>query len=277
VSRRQPNQLRLDGRVAVVTGAGSGIGRSLAIVLARRGAHLALADINRTGLGEAAAAARALGVRVSAHVLDVAHREAVAAFPAEVLAHHPGIDLLVNNAGVAHGGTFEQLSESEFERVFDINFWGVVRMTRAFLPVLHRSDDAWIVNLSSVFGLISPPRQTAYSASKFAVRGFTQSLRLELEGTNIGMTTVCPGGVATSVARNAIVPGSKVDDVARGDRDKMQDKLKMPPERAAEAIVRAVEQRQPRLLIGLDAKFASLIERLAPVGHMLLYRRYIRT
>ncbi|MBJ7500099.1 MAG: SDR family NAD(P)-dependent oxidoreductase, partial [Sphingopyxis sp.] len=189
--------MQLAGKTAVVTGAADGIGRAIATSLADRGCHLALCDINEPGLVETAATLH--GVRVSCHRLDVADCDGVAALPGLVAAPHPSVDLLVNNAGVALGGAFEQVSEAEFEWLFDINFWGVVRMTRAFLPVLHRSNDARIVNLSSLFGLIAPPGQAAYAASKFAVRGFSDALRKELVGSTVGVTVAHPGGVRTAI------------------------------------------------------------------------------
>ena len=167
-----PPVMKLGGRTAVVTGAASGIGRAIAGSLAQRGCHLALADIDDDGLAREVERLAATGVRVTRHHLDVADRTAVAAFPAQVAAGHPGVDILVNNAGVALGGTFEQVAEDDFEWLFGINFFGVVRMTRAFLPLLHSSDDARIVNISSIFGIIAPPGNTAYAASKYAVRGF---------------------------------------------------------------------------------------------------------
>jgi NAD(P)-dependent dehydrogenase (short-subunit alcohol dehydrogenase family) len=184
--------LNLKDRVAVITGAGSGIGRATALSLARRGCHLALADIHAAGLAETQAQVSRAGVRASSHHLDVANRETVAALPVDILATHGRVDLLVNNAGVALGGSFEQVSEADFDWLFEINFHGLVRMTRAFLPLLRASDDACIVNISSVFGLISPPGQSAYSASKFAVRGFSNALRLELAGTRVAVSVVHP-------------------------------------------------------------------------------------
>ena len=148
-------------------------------------------------------------MRISRHHLDLSDAGAITAFPPRVTAEHPCVDILVNNAGVALGGTFEQTAEGDFEWLFAINFWGVVRMTRAFLPLLHKSEEARIVNLSSLFGLIAPPGQTAYSASKFAVRGFSESLRHELARTNIGVTVVHPGGVATSISENARMGGGR--------------------------------------------------------------------
>ena len=200
--------MTLQGRTAVITGSAGGIGRAIANSLARRGCHLALADIDDIALASTATELAAHKVRISRHHLDVSDRAAIAAFPQQVTAEHPGVDILVNNAGVALGGTFEQVTEADFDWLLSINFWGVVRMTRAFLPLLHKSEEARIVNISSIFGIIAPPGQTAYAASKFAVRGFSESLRHELSGTRIGVTVVHPGGVATSIAKNARVAGS---------------------------------------------------------------------
>jgi short-subunit dehydrogenase len=259
--------LRLKGRTAVVTGAAGGIGQGIALALARRGCALALLDIDDAALETTAAELAALGVRVSTHHLDVSDRTAVAAFPEQLIAQHPGVDLLVNNAGVAVGGTFEETSETDFEWLFSINFWGVVRMTRALLPLLHKSDDARIVNISSLFGLIAPPGQTAYAASKFAVRAFSESLRHELAVTRIGLTVVHPGGVATSIAKNSRLPQSLPAEEAAKRRKFFDSFLTMPPETAGEIIVRGVENRKARILVGSDAKRATLLERLMPVSY----------
>lgn len=259
--------VRLEGRTAVVTGAAGGIGRAVAVSLARRGCHLALADLDEEGMAATADLARAHGVRVTCHRLDVADRAAVAGFPAQVADAHRGADLLVNNAGVAVGGTFEQVSEEDFEWLFEINFWGVVRMTRAFMPLLRASDDARVVNLSSVFGLVAPPGQVAYAASKFAVRGFSEALRHELEGSRVGVTVVHPGGVATSISENARVPaGVSPEEVAR-HRERFRKLLRLPPEVAGEAIVRGVERRKSRILVGPDARAVSLIARVLPLSY----------
>ena len=278
--------MNLEGRVAVITGAGSGIGRAIALCLARRGCHVALADIDEPGLAQtqtlvravaharananAYANANAAGLQVSAHPLDVANRQAVAALPAVVLNAQGRMDLLVNNAGVALAGNFEQVNEADFEWLMEINFYGLVRMTRAFLPALRASDDACIVNISSLFGLISPPGQSAYSASKFAVRGFSNALRHELAGTRVAVSVVHPGGVATSIARNArIAPDVPAEE--RSHRLELAEKLlRMPPEKAGEIIVRGVERRRARILVGRDALLVSLLERLAPVGYWRL-------
>jgi NAD(P)-dependent dehydrogenase (short-subunit alcohol dehydrogenase family) len=263
--------LKLKGRTAVVTGAAGGIGRGIAVALARRGCHLALADIDDAALARTAAdiADNKAGdkIRVSRHHLDVADRAAVAAFPAQVTGEHGGVDVLVNNAGVALGGNFVEVTEADFDWLFGINFWGVVQMTRAFLPLLQKSEEARLVNISSLFGLIAPPGQTAYCASKFAVRGFSESLRHELAGTRVGVTVVHPGGVATSIARNARFP-TNLSVVQVAKRHRLADAfLTMPPEIAGETIVRGVENRKPRVLVGSDAKFAALVERLMPVTY----------
>ncbi len=260
-------RMKLEGRTAVITGAAGGIGRAIAVSLARRGCHLALADVDEEGLAGTSELVRPRGVRVTRHRLDVADRAAVAGFPEVVRAEHAGVDLLFNNAGVAVGGSFEQVSEADFEWLFEINFWGVVRMTRAFLPLLRASGDARVVNLSSVFGLVAPPEQAAYAASKFAVRGFSEALRHELEGTCVGVTVVHPGGVATSIAEKARVPAGVGEEEVRRRREQFRKLLRLPPEVAGEAIVRGVERRRPLVLVGSDAKLLSAIARLMPVSY----------
>jgi NAD(P)-dependent dehydrogenase (short-subunit alcohol dehydrogenase family) len=263
--------LKLKGRTAVITGAAGGIGRAIAVSLARRGCHLALADIDDAALAHTAAEIRNNhvqdNIRISRHHLDVSDRAAVSALPAQVTAEHGGVDVLVNNAGVALGGTFLEIAESDFDRLFGINFWGIVQMTRAFLPLLQKSEEARLVNISSLFGLIAPPGQTAYCASKFAVRGFSESLRHELVGTRIGVTVVHPGGVATSIAKNARLPSSLSEEERARRRKFFDPALTMPPEIAGEVIVRGVENRKPRILVGRDAKYAALVERLMPVTY----------
>jgi NAD(P)-dependent dehydrogenase (short-subunit alcohol dehydrogenase family) len=263
--------LKLKNRTAVVTGAASGIGRAIAGSLARRGCHLALADIDHAGLLRTAESIAGEdgtgGVRISLHHLDVSDHSAVAAFPARVSAEHGGADVLVNNAGVGLVGTFLEIAESDFDWLFAINFGGVVRMTRAFLPLLQKSDDARLVNISSLFGLIAPPGQTAYAASKFAVRGFSESLRHELVGTPVGVTVLHPGGVATSIAKNARRPSSAAAGDMTSKRESFDSLLVMPPEIAGETIVRGIERRKARILVGRDCKGAALVERLTPVTY----------
>ena len=266
-------RMRLDGRVAVVTGAASGIGRAIAVSLARRGCNVALADIDEVGLAGTAEIIRGNGVNVSRHLLDVADRLAVAQFPDIVAAEHAGVDVLVNNAGVAVGGLFEQVADEDFEWLFEINFWGVVRMTRAFLPLLRASEDACVVNISSAYGLVAPPEQAAYAASKFAVRGFSEALRHELAESGIGVSVVHPGGVATSIAEKARVPAGVSEEEIERRRAKYRKLLRLPPEIAGETIVRGIERRQSRILVGSDAKVISLMARLLPVSYWKLLSR----
>lgn len=272
--QRRVARLPLRDGVAVVTGAASGIGAALAGTLAGRGCNLALADVNTAGLRNVAALARRQGVRVSEHHLDVADAGAAAAFPDVVLAEHGRVSVLVNNAGVALGGRFEQVSAEDFEWLFSINFWGVVRMTRAFLPLLRREDAAQLVNLSSVFGIIAPPGQVAYAASKFAVRGFSEALRHELEGSPVGVTVVHPGGVRTAIAtsaRHSAMSGSEREAAAKS----AEKLLRLPPEAAAERITRGIERREKRVLVGRDAQQIAFIQRMFPVGYWPVMARFI--
>lgn len=280
MGERMSERMRLENRTAVVTGAASGIGRAIAISLAKRGCHLAICDVNDAGLTSTSASINTPSwsgapLRVTKHHLDVSDRNAVRAFPEEVLAQHPGVDILVNNAGVALGGTFEQVSEEDFDWLLSINLFGVVRMTRAFLPVMHKSDDARMVNLSSIFGVVTPPGQTAYCASKFAVRGFSNSLRYELRGTRIGVSVVHPGGINTNIARSSRTPKHLSEDEASRAKAYAQKALTMPPERAGEIIVQGIERREARIFVGKDAKALAFLERLAPVKHWSMVERVI--
>jgi len=268
--------MKLHGRVAVITGAAGGIGRGIALACSRRGCSVAIADVNEEGLRETAAMIR--GVKVTTHQLDVTDRLAAAALPGAVVAEHGRVDVLVNNAGVAIGGTFEQVDEADFDWLMEVNFHAVVRLTRAFLPLLKQRDSAWIVNVSSLFGLIATPGQTAYSAAKFAVRGFSESLRRELEeaGSPVGVTVAHPGGVNTDIARNARPPRHITSDEAAAmaeQRDRFQKFLRLSPVRAGEIIVAAVEKEKPRVLVGKDARIGSLIERIAPTGYWNILKR----
>jgi NAD(P)-dependent dehydrogenase (short-subunit alcohol dehydrogenase family) len=254
------------GRVAAITGAGSGIGRALAMDLARRGAHLALADIDEVGLAETVTLCEGSGVKVTSQRLDVADRAAVYAWADTVVAEHGKVELVINNAGVALGATIESMSYEDFEWLMNINFWGVVYGTKAFLPHLKAAGEGHIVNLSSVFGLISIPSQSAYNSAKFAVRGFTDALRMEFEidGGNVSCTTVHPGGIKTNIARNARMDESVA--AMAGDAEKARrdfDRIAITsPAKAARQILAAVENDRRRALIGPDAKVFDLVSRL---------------
>ncbi len=261
------------GRVAAITGAGSGIGRALAEELAGRGCHLALSDVDEAGLAETVLRGERCGVRVTPTALDVADRDAVFAWADQVVADHGNVHLVINNAGVALGASAMGQSLDDFEWLMNINFWGVVSGTQAFLPHLKASGDGHIVNISSVFGLISIPSQSAYNASKFGVRGFTDALRMELEIDPCGVscTTVHPGGIKTNIARNARTDESMIATGANPD-DFVQefDKLaRTTPDKAARQILRAVERNRRRALIGPDAVLFDIVSRL-PAG---LYQR----
>jgi NAD(P)-dependent dehydrogenase (short-subunit alcohol dehydrogenase family) len=259
-----------EGRVAAITGAGSGIGRALAQELARRGAHLALSDIDEAGLAETVTLCEGSAVKVTSKRVDVADRDAVHAWADEVVTDHGQVNLVFNNAGVAVAASIESVSYDDFEWLMSINFWGVVHGTKAFLPHLKAAPGGGhVVNLSSVFGLISVPTQAVYNASKFAVRGFTDALRIELdaERSTVSCTTVHPGGIKTNIARNARFDpslteglGGRVDPAADFHRIAMTT-----PEKAARVILSAVERNKRRVLVGPDAKAIDLLSRL-PAG-----------
>ena len=263
------------GRVAAITGAGSGIGRALALELAGRGAHLALCDIDEPGLAETVARCEGSSVKVTSQRVDVADRSAVHAWADQVAEEHGRVNLVVNNAGVALGATIDGMSYEDFEWLMSINFWGVVHGTKAFLPHLKAAGEGHIVNLSSVFGLISVPSQSAYNAAKFGVRGFTDALRMELELERCGVscTTVHPGGIKTNIARNARMHESVVELAGSADaaRDGFDRVAMTSPERAARQILAAVQQDRRRALVGPDAKVIDLLARL-PAG---LYQRIL--
>lgn len=264
----------LHDRLALVTGAGGGIGAALALGLARKGARLVLVDRDPDGLARSEAAVRALGRDVSTHAVDVTDVERIAALPEAVAARHGPLDLLVNNAGVALAGRFADVELSDFDWLMDVNFRAVVRMTHAFLPMLESRPAAQIVNLSSLYGLIAPPGQAAYAASKFAVRGFSEALRheLEAEGAKVGVTVVLPGGVRTAIAANARRGG--MGEAERTAQAELWERLlRLPPEAAAERIARGIERREKRVLVGRDARQVALVQRLLPVGYWSVLER----
>ncbi|EJN13044.1 short-chain dehydrogenase of unknown substrate specificity [Bradyrhizobium sp. YR681] len=251
---------------AAITGAASGIGRALAIELAGRGCDLALADRDEAGLQ---ALAREIGParKVSVHRVDVSDAGDIAQFAADAIAAHPSLGIVVNNAGVALLGTFEEIDQAEMEWLFDINFWGVVHGTRAFLPHLKTRPEAHIVNVSSIFGIIAPPGQSAYAAAKFAVRGFSESVRHELAvaGSPVKLSVVHPGGIATAIARNSRT-GVGVNDNARRSQmiERFETAARTTPKDAALRIIRGIEKNEPRILIGNDARFMDLLQRFRP-------------
>jgi NAD(P)-dependent dehydrogenase (short-subunit alcohol dehydrogenase family) len=260
--------------VAVVTGAASGIGRAVAVAFAKEGvAGVAVADVDQEGLTETAHLAAEHGAAVSSHLIDVSKLDQVERLASEVLEKHGRVTHLVNNAGVALIGRFDQISIKDFEWLMGINFWGVVYGCKVFLPHLLKESDAHIVNISSVFGLIAPEEQSAYCSSKFAVRGLTESLRHELEGTSVNVTSVHPGGVLTNIVRNARV-GEKTPEEWKDEGAHLFDKIaKTTPERAAADIIAAIRTKDPRLLIGKDARAISHISRLFPRSYLRIIER----
>ena len=243
-----------EGRVVVITGAASGIGRALAVDLAGRGATLALSDVDTVGLAETARLASSLGAEVKSDHLDVTQREAVYAYADAVVARFGKVNQLYNNAGIAYHGEFERSEFKDIERIVDVDFWGVVNGTKAFLPHLIASGDGHLINVSSLFGLVGIPGQTAYNAAKFAVRGFTESLRQEMLIAKhpVRVTCVHPGGIKTAIARNAAVPdGDDQQSFAQFFDSKL---ARTTPEAAAKTILRGVRKNRPRVLIGADAK-----------------------
>jgi short-subunit dehydrogenase len=265
----------LAGTVAVVTGAASGIGRALALRLAQEGCMLALGDVDAAGLAESAAAIRRIGVRVSTHELDVSDAAAMEAFRDAVLREHGRVALLVNNAGVAIAGTVAELSLDDITWLMGINFWGVVHGVKLFLPVLQQQYDAHIVNISSIFGIVAPPGQSAYAASKFAVRGFSEALRHELAvtGSKVKLSVVHPGGVRTQIAANARA-ATGVSNARRAEGIARFEKLaRTTPEAAAQRIVRGILKDEKRILIGSDARFLDAVQRLLPASYWRIVGR----
>ncbi|WP_334136132.1 SDR family NAD(P)-dependent oxidoreductase [Acinetobacter schindleri] len=260
-----------NNRVAAITGAGSGIGQQLAVLLAKQGCHLALSDVNEQGLLKTLELIKDTGVRATLDKINVANLEEVRAWAEKVEQEHGSINMIFNNAGVALGSTVEGASYDELEWIVGINFWGVVYGTKEFLPRIKKTRDGHVVNISSLFGLTAQPTQSAYNATKFAVRGFTESLRQELDIENCGVSALCvhPGGIRTNIANAA-----KMNDSLRAlgmspekSARSFNKLLRCPPEEAARQILEAVQKDKRRLLIGNDAKAIDLIQRILPTGY----------
>jgi NADP-dependent 3-hydroxy acid dehydrogenase YdfG len=255
----------VDGKIAALTGAGSGIGRALALQLNREGCELFLSDISAASLNETLALLPRQDVPADGQVLDVADKTSVYAWAENIAEAKGHVDIVVNNAGVALISNVENNRYEDFEWLMGINFWGVVYGTQAFLPLLRQSQQGHLVNISSIFGLFSAPTQSAYNAAKFAVRGYTEALRQEMDGSNVHVCCVHPGGIKTNIARAA---RSEDSDVNADERDTEFQKLAhTSPEKAAAQIIAAIEKHKKRLLIGMDARFFSLVCRLFPVRY----------
>lgn len=243
----------LQDKVVVITGAGSGIGRALATQAAQAGARLAISDINEAGLAETAGLVTATGPAPRTDILDVSSKEAMIAYAASVAAEFDRVNVVVNNAGVSYSGPVTDLTYEDFEWIMSINFWGVVYGTQEFLPHLIASGDGHIVNISSLFGLVSMPGQATYNAAKYAVRGYTESVREDmlLAGHPVGVTCVHPGGIKTGIARNGrVAAGTDLKTLSEFFDQRL---ARMSPEKAARIIWRAVRANRPRQLVGIDA------------------------
>ncbi|NCF19704.1 MAG: SDR family NAD(P)-dependent oxidoreductase [Haliea sp.] len=270
-----------EGKVAAVTGAGSGIGRELALEFARRGCHVAICcDRNMEGLQETADKARALGAEVTLERLDVSQRDAVYRWADKVVADHGKVNLLINNAGVELASTIEGVEIDDFKWLMDINFWGAVYGTKAFLPYLKEAGEGHIVNVSSVFGLVGVPSQGAYNSAKFALRGFTDSLREELDILDCGVsaTSVHPGGIKTPIVRTGRISKSiralGFDDT--NFHEKFERGFITQADKAARKIIRAVEKNQRRALVGVDAYIYDAMARLFPGAYQPLIIAFTR-
>ena len=258
------------GKVAVVTGAGSGIGQALAVELGRSGAKVAISDVDTEGLAVTEERLKAIGAPVKADRLNVTEREAFAAYADAVKEHFGKVNQIYNNAGIAFSGDVEVSQFKDIERVMDVDFWGVVNGTKVFLPYLIESGDGHLINISSIFGVFSVPGQAAYNSAKFAVRGFTEALRQEMMLANhpVKVTTVHPGGIQTAIARNATVAEGLDQAALAQSFDKL---ARTTPERAAQIILDGVSKNRARVLVGADAKILDAIVRITGSGYQRLF------
>ena len=268
-------------KVAAITGAGSGIGQQLAVLLAKEGCHLSLSDVNEKGLIETLKLLKESNVRVTIQKVNVAQLDEVKQWAQQTVQDHGFVNMIFNNAGVALASTVEGASYEELEWIVNINFWGVVHGTKEFLPLIKQTGDGHIINISSLFGLTAQPTQSAYNATKFAVRGFTESLRQELDLENCGVSALCvhPGGIRTNIANSA---RSNDSLVTLGMNHKQSTQsfnklLRCPPETAARQILQAIQKNKRRLLIGHDAKVLDLIQRILPASYQKIIEFAVRT
>lgn len=268
------------GKVVAITGAASGIGRATALKLAKLGARLAISDINEAGLKETQSLCSAAGAEVVATVLSVADREAVYVWASATQHNFGKVNIIINNAGVSLSGTVEDMKYDDFEWLMNINFWGVVYGTKAFLPFLRQSGDGHIVNVSSLFGLMSMATASSYNASKFAVRGFTESLIQELliERAPISVTCVHPGGIDTNIVASGRITANKAWGLSNAEQSARNFKrlARTSPDAAADQIINAISQRQRRLLIGSDARLLDAVQRFMPARYQSLVVKFMK-
>ncbi len=260
----------LHNRVAVVTGAGSGIGRGLALELTKRGCKVAIQDVQKDRIEAVAEEVRALGGTVLVDAFDVSSADAMGKFSERVASELGGAHICVNNAGVSLSGNFLDLSLEEWEWIVGVNLWGVVYGCKFFLPQMLEKDEGHLVNISSIFGIIGVPSQSSYCATKFAVRGLTETLDIELHDTNVGVTSVHPGAIAT----NIVIDSRNRFDTREQKRAEKMIRQGMKPERAAQHIIDAIDRDKSRLRIGKDAQWLDRMARVAPVWYRELVRRF---
>jgi NAD(P)-dependent dehydrogenase (short-subunit alcohol dehydrogenase family) len=260
------NHNSLKGQVAAITGAASGIGRSLAICLADEGCPVAISDVNRDGLEETAKMLEGKSVKVTTHIVDVANREQVYQFAEDVVAQHGKANIIINNAGVGLPATLEDVSYEDFEWLIGINLWGVIYGAKAFLPYIKQQPAGHIVNISSVHGLFTNPQVGPYCTSKFAVKGFTQTLRQELKDTSVSVSCVHPGGIGTGIVSNARYPAGDEGEKAREESLQFFQKVivRTTSEKAASIIVSGIKKKKKRILVGYDAHIFAFLERIFP-------------
>jgi NAD(P)-dependent dehydrogenase (short-subunit alcohol dehydrogenase family) len=261
------------GKIAVVTGAGSGIGRALAVQLASRGSRLAISDVNDTALGETVAMCEKTGAEAHGYHLDVADRAAVLAHAEAVTKDLGEANLVINNAGVALMANVEEMTWEDLDWLMGINFWGVIHGTKAFLPHLIASGDGHLVNISSVFAFVGVPSQSAYNAAKFGVRGFTEALRQEMLIARhpVAVSCVHPGGIKTNIARDARAARDVIPLEERSER--FEKAARTTPEKAAQIILRGVDRKSPRILVGPDARLFDATARISGAR----YQRVVAT
>ncbi|MDY6905846.1 MAG: SDR family oxidoreductase [Thermodesulfobacteriota bacterium] len=260
----------LKDKVVAITGAGSGIGRGLALRLASEGCALALSDINETGLQETAGMIKAPGAAVSTHVVDTGNRDRVYQYADDAAAHHGGVDMIINNAGVTVSESLEKVSYEDFEWLININMWGVVYGTRAFLPLLKKRAEGHIVNISSINGMVPFPHNGPYNMSKCAVRAFSETLMQELNGTGIHVTCVHPGGIKTNILANARfyhTPGGQLNQTEAAG--KFARLAKTTPDKAAAIIIAGIKENKKRIMVGMDARMMDLTSRISPIGMVM--------
>ena len=270
-------KFKFEGSAAAITGAASGIGRALALALAARGCDLALADVDQAGLESVAKEITAAhSRRVTVCNVDVADPKQIQDYASSAVSDFPALNLLFNNAGVALLGQFDEFDQAQMAWLMEINFWGVVRGTRAFLKHLQSRPQAHIINISSIFGIIAPAGQSAYAASKFAVRGFSEALRHELamNKSTVRLSVVHPGGVKTNIARKARTGTQLRESVSLSEvGDRFERLARTTPAAAAQRIIRGIERNEPRILIGRDAQYLDILQRLKPATYWALLSR----